>query len=130
MSTITSPGLDELTLPNHPETQIWLKRRPTAGDKNRVDAHAIVARREVAPGRYQTDPDGFAKYLVVKAMVMVHDWTVTDEAGKRVPISVEGYEALDPADGDFLMTEAHKRFEAGTSTSPLVTDSEPSSATE
>ena len=129
MATITTPGIDELTLPNHPETKVWLKQRPQFGDKNRVEAAAVVARREVAPGKYATNSDDFAHYLSVKVVVMIHDWTVTDESGKRVPIVVEALEALDPEDGEFLSTEAKKRYD-GVDTTPLGDSSEPSSITE
>lgn len=128
MATITAPGIDELSLPNHPETKVWLKRRPSWGDKNRVEARATVARREVAPGKFRTDPDGFADWLVIKALVMIHDWAVIDESGKTVPVTAEALESLDPEDGEFIAKEAGRRY-SGDSV-PLASNSEPSSGTE
>lgn len=128
VATVTAPGIDELALPNHPETKVWLKQRPTWGDKNRVQAHATVSRREVAPGKFETDPEGFADWLVIKVLVMLHDWTVTDEAGRKLPISAEALESLDPEDGEFVAAEAGRRYSGDTA--PLATNSEPSSATE
>ena len=130
MATITTPAIDELTLPNHPETKVWLKQRPQFGDKNRVEAAAVVARREVAPGKYATDSDEFARYLVLRTVVMIHDWTVTDESGKRAPIVIEAVESLDPEDGEFLSIEARKRFEGESKTVPLADSSEVTSTTE
>lgn len=130
MPTITTPGIDELTLPNHPETKVWLKQRPKFGDKNRVEAAAVVARREVGPGKYATDSDDFARYLNLKVVVMIHDWTVTDEAGKRAPIVVEALESLDPEDGEFLSVEAKKRYDGEPKTVPLADSSETTSTTE
>ena len=128
-ATITAPGIDELALPNHPETKVWLKRRPLWGDKNLVQCSAIIAKREIAPGVQRTTPEGFADFLVTKALVMIHDWTVTDESGKKAPISAEALQALDPEDGEFISNEARRRFD-GDSVAPLVTNSEPTSATE
>lgn len=130
MPTITTAGVDELTLPNHPETKVWLKRRPNWGDQNRVQATALISRKEVGPDRYITDPEGFARFLAVRTLVMIHDWTVSDESGRRVPIAIEALEALDPADGEFLSTEAVKRYDGVTDTAPLGLNSEPSETTE
>lgn len=128
MATITAPGIDELILPNHPETRVWLKRRATWGDRNRVQAAAVVSRRETAPGKLETDPDFLADFVVTKALVMIHDWTVTDDSGKKVPISAETLQALDPEDGEFISSEASRRY--GGDSAPLATNSEPTSATE
>ncbi len=129
--TITNPGTDELTLPNHPETKVWLKRRPDFGARNLVQAHGYLTRVQVAADKYATDPVAFANYIAIRTVTMIHDWTVTDESGKRVPITIEGVNALDPEDGDFLESEARKRYEgtAGAGSTPLVTSSADTSST-
>lgn len=124
--TITQPGLDEISLPNHPETKVWLKKRPKAGDKIRAQCASYVSLRTDG----STDPDLFARYILTRTLVMVHDWTVTDESGKRIPISIEAIEALDPEDADFLGTEARSRYESGVGSSPLASNSASSSPTE
>lgn len=130
MATITTPGIDELSLPNHPETKVWLKRRPNFGDTNLVQCAAIVSRREIGPGKFITDPRGFADFLNAKTVVMIHDWTVTDESGKKAVISAEALGALDPEDGEFVSTEAKKRFDGEPKTVPLADSSEATSDTE
>lgn len=125
---ITHPGTDELTLPNHPETKVWMKRKARFGERNRVGSLGILSRREVAPGKFETDPAKLALFIATRTIEMIHDWTVTDESGKRAPIVVEALESMDTEDGDFLATEAKKRYDSGAA--PLPPSSEPSSATE
>ena len=130
MATITTPGIDELTLPNHPETTVWLKRRPDFHARNLVQAHAYVTRVQTAADQFETDPAKFADYIATRTVVMIHDWNVTDESGKRLPISVAVLGALDPDDGDFLEAEARKRYEGEPKTVPLANSFEPTSDTE
>ena len=55
---------------------------------------------------------------------------MTDESGKRAPIVVEALESLDPEDGEFLSTQAKKRYDGEPKTVPLADSSEASSTTE
>lgn len=126
MSTISTPETDELTLPNHPETRVWLKRRPKFGDRRIVQSAAILARDKDG----NNTPAGFARFLNTQTLVMIHDWTVNDDTGRKAPVSIEALEALDPADGDFLSEEAQKRYGGETGSRPLVSSSDNSSVTE
>lgn len=132
MATITTAGIDELKLPNHPETTVWLKRRPNWGDKNKVQVASYLSRKQVGPNEFRSDAPALADFVVTKTLVMIHDWNVTDESGKRVPIVAEALESLDPEDGEFIWNEARKRFDGETdgTAAPLVNSSEPTSATE
>ena len=130
MATITAPGIDELTLPNHPETQVWLKRRADFRARNLVQAYAFVTRVEISPSQYDTDPAKFAAYIANRTVAMIHDWSVTDESGKRLPVSVDVLGALDSEDGEFLENEARQRYEGEPKTVPLANSSEPTSDSE
>lgn len=124
--TITQPGIDELTLPNHPETKVLLKHGAKYGDRNRVQSAAILARRRDGT----TDPAGLAGFIALRTLVMIHDWTVTDESGKKVIPSVEAIDALDAEDGEFLEAEARKRYDGESGSHPLVNSSDSTSHTE
>ena len=106
-----------------------MKRRPSWGDKNRVDVAQYLSRRQVSPSEFKTDADALAESVATKILVMIHDWNVTDESGRRAPIVAEALKALDAEDGEYLWAEARKRFD-GVDTTPLANNSEPTSATE
>lgn len=109
---------------------MWLKKRADYNARNVVQSHAFITRVEVSPGKFDTDPMAVAKYIASRTFMMIHDWTVTDESGRRVPVSMEALGALDPEDGEFLEVEARRRYEGAPKDRPLDSNSDNSSAME
>jgi hypothetical protein len=116
-----SQETDRLLLPSDPDGHYYvvMKRRASFGDDLAAKA-AVVAGDDIAAqalaqanGRNgivnQSPKVDTAAYVRTLMLRLIVDWNLDDEEGQKLPITAENIDRLDPADGDFLGTEANKR---------------------
>lgn len=102
--------LEELPLPSDPSYKVWVKRRPTWGDKALVRANFLKPMIG-ADGEMGADMDMY-EYWMRMTVAMIDHWNLTDEDDQPLPVTAESLAQLYPEDGDFLRAQAEERMSA------------------
>jgi hypothetical protein len=96
---------DTLTLPSDPQYTVTIKRKASFGDQRA--AQSAMLKVDGATGAL-SDPE-WGAYIGSLMTRLIVNWNITDESDQPLPITLENIDKLEPADGQFLFTEASKR---------------------